>query len=130
MRVFVYGTLKRGFGNNYFLSNSEFISTGFTIEKFVMFNVGFPIVTYPTNKTDKFKGNITGELYEISDKDIIEIDDLEGHPHWYKRIKTKISDGKLAWIYVQQPSQIESFAEIILPRNGLLTFSRKLKLVE
>ena len=33
--LFVYGTLKRGFGNNYILRNSKFLGSAITEEKFV-----------------------------------------------------------------------------------------------
>ncbi len=46
---------------------------------------------------------IFGELYEVDEKTLYEIDDLEGHPEEYKREKTRIilENGEEieAWMY-------------------------------
>ena len=71
--VFVYGSLKRGFSNFRFLSDSVFVATGVTkFAIFDMFSYGsFPAVCEGTHK-------ISGELYSVTKAVLRRLDDLEG----------------------------------------------------
>lgn len=44
--------------------------------------------------------NIVGDLYSVSEKGIAAMDQLEGHPTWYKRTKIPLEDGTEAWAYI------------------------------
>lgn len=109
--LFVYGTLRKGFHNHYFLENDnvKFIGSGETIDKFAMcvktssiflnrkYNISIPFVTRsPSIST------IKGELYLVPNMLLKAIDILEGHPFFYEREKVivKVND-KLynAWMY-------------------------------
>ena len=98
-KVFVYGSLKQGHGNNRFLSNSNFIGKGITLDDdFKMISLGgFPGIIDGNNR-------IVGELYEIDDEVFQSIDSLEGNGHFYKRelVDIMLLDGKnyKAWIYI------------------------------
>lgn len=99
--VAVYGTLKRGFGNNSVMGfASKFVSTGETYNKYPMICSGIPFV-YP-NKGEGH--NIKVEVF-LTDTRTLEgpIDGLEGHPHNYRREKTliKLEDGNYVhcWLY-------------------------------
>ena len=98
-KVFVYGSLKQGHGNNRFLSNSNFIGKGITLDNdFKMVSLGgFPGLIYGDSR-------IVGELYEIDNEVFQSIDRLEGNGHFYKRelIEIMLLNGKnhKAWIYV------------------------------
>ena len=71
MKLFVYGTLKKGYHNNYLLKNSEYMGKAITTGK--MYNVGkFPAVT-------SGKDIIKGELYKIDQFTLNNIDYLEGY---------------------------------------------------
>jgi len=103
--VFVYGTLKRGHGNNRLLKDSKYIGTGLTKNRFVMYEDGIPYVSKGFSLT-----NISGELYKVSRATLDNLDTLEGHPIWYKREKTiiktidKSGNVKLinAWLYFNE----------------------------
>lgn len=82
MYLFVYGTLKRGYGNNRLLWNSDFLGEGFTIEKFALHQHGFPVAS---KNGDMDKLPILGEVYKVSARDLVSCDMLEGHPSWYRR---------------------------------------------
>ena len=105
MLLFVYGSLRKGFHNNNLLKDSKFISKGETFEKYYMvgrlnheldpFEDGrfpypprkflFPYVFCDRLRQD-FKANkIQGELYEVSESLLEELDKHEGHPTIYKR---------------------------------------------
>ena len=88
MYVFVYGTLKKGFENEHFLSSAKFIGKGITKSKFPMVSI---IKAYPYVINDEGYGhNIQGEVYEIDDKILKRLDALEGYPEHYDRKSTMI----------------------------------------
>lgn len=73
MKVFVYGTLKRGFSNNRLLDTSEFITTA-TMNQVKMLNIGaFPgVVEAPESQ-------VQGELWEVPESALGSLDALEGY---------------------------------------------------
>lgn len=84
--LFVYGTLKRGFGNNRRLRDSKFISTGTTKEPYGFFDLGaFPCITKDGNV------HVQGEVFELDDAALARTDELEGHPFFYKREEVRIT---------------------------------------
>ncbi len=98
-KVFVYGTLKRGFSNHYYLADAKFIGNATTKEKYAMYeDFGIPFV-YKDEKVSHIKG----EVYEVDDATLSAIDHLEGHPEVYKRelVKVILENGEEidAWIY-------------------------------
>ena len=98
--LFVYGTLKRGFGNSYFLRNSEFVGKATSEDRFDVFDVGFPCAYL--NNDGKF---IIGEVYKLTDEDFIFTDSLESNGSLYQRfVKTFHFYNKegscRAWIYI------------------------------
>jgi gamma-glutamylaminecyclotransferase len=101
-KVFVYGTLKEGHGNDVLLSFSKKIGEGFTKERYVMYESGIPFVSKSLALT-----KIYGEVYLVTDDTLDSLDMLEGHPDWYKReevpiiYNNDIKKGLLtnAWLY-------------------------------
>jgi gamma-glutamylcyclotransferase (GGCT)/AIG2-like uncharacterized protein YtfP len=88
--VFVYGTLKQGYGNNSLLKNAEFIGEFTTCEdSFLMYTNGsFPYVV----RDGKF--HVKGELYHVKDpRTAEELDWLEGYPNHYDRVPVTVCDG-------------------------------------
>ena len=82
--VFVYGSLKSGFGNNRLLESSEFIGDALTLaSKFDMISLGgFPGVVSGGQK------RISGEVYSVSDDTLSRLDVLESNGSFYTREKT------------------------------------------
>ena len=88
MYVFVYGTLKQGFCNHYFLKNAKFIAKATTKDKFPMVNI---IQAYPYIINDAGNGhNVEGELYKIDESILARLDMLEGYPDHYDRRRVTI----------------------------------------
>jgi len=79
-KVFVYGTLRRGQRNFPLLATSKFIGDAETVEQFGMFTRDYPFVTSLVQQTE-----IAGEIYEVDDKTLRRLDQLEGHPKFYQR---------------------------------------------
>jgi len=84
-RVFVYGTLKRGFGNHHFLRSSKYIGIGRTKELFSLYAEVIPYAFKYENVS-----NIHGKIYEVDNYTLAELDALEGHPRWYQREEVTI----------------------------------------
>lgn len=92
IRVFVYGTLKKGFGNHRYLESSKFL--GRVQVRGNMYSLGgFPVVVLTG------KGTVHGEIYEVSKETLANLDRLEGYPSFYNRKQVVTSNGMLAWVY-------------------------------
>lgn len=89
MNIFVYGTLRKGFGNHRLLSSAKFLGNARTNEKYGMFGGGIPFVNKHTPHYP-----IVGEIYEVDEPTLKRLDGLEGHPDWYYRepIKATLED--------------------------------------
>lgn len=94
MKVFVYGTLKRGFSNHHILSGrSSLVSSDASIDGFKLFDLGaFPAAIMSADANDR----IHGEVFEIHhDKlghTLAALDRLEGHPTFYERQRREAID--------------------------------------
>ena len=86
MLVFVYGTLMKNLSNHFYLKSSTFLGECYTLEKYIILIDG----SIPYLSTSKNIYNIKGELYDISNDTLKEIDELEDEGNWYKRKELKI----------------------------------------
>ncbi len=97
-KLFVYGTLKKGYRNHHYLSGSRFLGKAVTKEKFALYadSVPFLVKSPPISK-------VKGELYEVDSRTLRNVDALEGHPRVYRRerITVILEDGREAeaWAY-------------------------------
>lgn len=81
VKVFVYGTLKMGHGNNCVLGpHARFIAQAETCGHYRMYTVGFPVII---EDGDGLK--VRGELYEVPGGQIRALDRLEGEGRMYDR---------------------------------------------
>ncbi len=94
IRLFVYGTLKRGFHNAFYLQNARFLGEFTTSSVFSMYNFG----NYPA-VSDTGDTSIQGEVYEINQQQLESTDRLEWYPEFYQRVIIETSFGE-AWMYV------------------------------
>lgn len=82
--IFVYGTLLKGFRNAYYLEhydslceNAVSLDKGELLMYFDRPYVHFKIEKYP----------IRGALYAVDSETLAKLDELEEHPHWYRRVQ-------------------------------------------
>lgn len=102
-KVFVYGSLKRGFGNHQRLviGGARFIGPAVTKPIYTMVDLG----AFPGVITDG-ETEISGELYEVDGACLQSLDSLEGHPNFYRRALTRVynpynrQECWWTWIYV------------------------------
>ncbi|MDY2735636.1 gamma-glutamylcyclotransferase family protein [Intestinibacter sp.] len=99
LKLFVYGTLMKNESNHYFMENAcvvcDAVASGYTL-----YDTGYG---YPAVK-HSLEGDVSGELYLISKKDLKYIDQLEDNGDLYTREFTIVTDSNgnkhLALIYV------------------------------
>ena len=140
--VFVYGSLMRGLGNHEVLGPSVGDGTAGTLMAvdLEMVSLGaFPALVQrarahaDANNAPK----ICGELYEVSDDTLRDLDMLEGHPRFYRRrllpvydrVHTCIVD---AWVYAMGRTardhevKVEVTHRMVGGRGGLVSWRRHL----
>lgn len=110
-KVFVYGTLKQGFGNNRFLTGAyggkpaTFLGKAVTVTAYPMMvrNVSFPYLFDVPGKGQC----CWGEVFDVTDPTTMaNLDRLEGVPHHYQRKTIKV-------ILEGQDTETEVFAYFI-----------------
>ena len=85
MRIFVYGSLRRGFGNHRLLDASRHLGNALTEPIYSMLDLGgIPGVIVGGSTA------IYGELYDLDDETLRYVDALEGHPLGYRRTPIKV----------------------------------------
>lgn len=105
IRVFVYGTLKRGGANNVLLRKSGSKCLGFdtVTGAFNMYSMGgFPAVLDDILKTGEKVVNRTvhGEVWATTPEGLASLDMLEGNPNFFRRQKLWTDRlQRRAWMY-------------------------------
>jgi gamma-glutamylaminecyclotransferase len=98
-RVFVYGTLKRGFGNHRLLARAALV--GEATIRGSMHDLG----AFPAVAIDGKAGTVHGELFDVDSPTMERLDRLEGTPHFYQRKLVHTSAGE-AWVYVMASAKL------------------------
>lgn len=98
-KVFVYGSLKKGFGNSYLLDNSKYLGRAMTKDQdWFMFSMGgFPGVVRGNHSNANY---LDGEVYVVDDDALRNLDALEGNGSFYTREEIPLQNGTTAWMYV------------------------------
>ncbi|XP_069692456.1 putative gamma-glutamylcyclotransferase CG2811 isoform X1 [Periplaneta americana] len=119
-KVFVYGTLKRGEPNHYWIMDkskglSKFVGVAKTVEKYPLiigtkYNIPF-LLDAPGRGH-----NVVGELYQVDETMLQHLDILEDHPSFYVREIGKVkltADDTVedCWIYLIKKFKPEMLAQ-------------------
>lgn len=103
MLVFVYGTLKKGYGNHGVLKGATYIQKYKTLHQHKMLDLGaFPGVVHMGGDTA-----ITGEIYKITEEISARLDQLEGYPTFYDKVNISTTDTELM-MYVLSKQFLEA----------------------
>jgi gamma-glutamylcyclotransferase (GGCT)/AIG2-like uncharacterized protein YtfP len=100
-RLFVYGSLKRGLHNFSVLRNAEGTYAGDAIlPNAKMWSLGpYPAVTLGGNQEE----TVSGEMFDVPTGNMRRLDAFEGHPNYYKRTSTTVTDTHgfthKVWVY-------------------------------
>lgn len=94
MKLFVYGSLKRGFRHHRELEGAAFLRHGVTTSGFSLRVQG----EYPALVREG-TGVVHGEVFDVSDALIARLDAFEDAPRAYQRIEIVLADGTRAHTY-------------------------------
>lgn len=100
MLLFVYGTLRKGGHNHWRMESSKFVGTTKTVESMYMVaqaSRSWPYVSWQQILPDTSPTQITGELYEVTEQTLADLDLLEFR---YERTLIKITQGVEAYMYL------------------------------
>jgi gamma-glutamylaminecyclotransferase len=94
--LFVYGTLKRGFGNHHVLCGATYFGRAETEENFALF-----IGDYPCASKALEISAIKGEVYHLKQGLLASIDAFEGEEYQRELTQVRLETGEVisAWIY-------------------------------
>lgn len=119
--VFVYGTLKKGHGNNWLLGASPLLGEALSIHEYDLYDGGFPYAVHISNSGTGGTTKIWGEIYTVNDYVLKQLDGLEGHPNWYERFVRPFNlftgEPVEAWIY-EYPKDLDRVACPIVKVDG------------
>ncbi|KAJ0170336.1 hypothetical protein K1T71_014264 [Dendrolimus kikuchii] len=129
-KVFVYGTLKRNEPNHHWLTNikngsGKFLSEGTTKNKYplvIATRYNIPFLLYQPGTGHYVKG----EIYEVDNTMLSNLDILEDHPNYYIReideilVCTDKVETHQCWVYF-----LKSFKPDLLSRQHLEDYSSK-----
>jgi gamma-glutamylcyclotransferase (GGCT)/AIG2-like uncharacterized protein YtfP len=102
--VFVYGTLRRGSPR---AMSARFPKARFVTEATVSGSL-FDLGAYPGFLLDDSNSVVVGEVYEVDDETLKELDDFESASHyWRKQVKISLgTQSKKCWIYAPNPDAL------------------------
>ena len=94
-RLFVYGTLKKGFCREHYLADETFVRTTSTASGYILFDCG----SYPALAIGGHDF-VFGELYEVQETTMRILDRVEAVDEGlYERGTVKLYDGEVATAY-------------------------------
>lgn len=93
--VFVYGSLLRGEYNHRLLAGSKRIATARTPARFRLVDLGAYPALLPGGAAA-----VRGEVYEVDGETLERLDQLEGHPTYYRREPVVLDNDQIAYVYV------------------------------
>ncbi|PSW10608.1 gamma-glutamylcyclotransferase [Photobacterium rosenbergii] len=99
VRVFVYGTLREGEANAYLLKEAVKLGDSCLVSGYILYDLG----AYPAAIASHSGESLLGEVYQINESILRDLDWLEEYPVEYDRVEIETSYGK-AWIYLYNQS--------------------------
>ena len=105
-RLFVYGSLQRGFRHHELLAGARFVERASTVPGHRLVVVdGYPALTAG-------RGAVVGELFEVDTPLLERLDEFEDCPTLYQRIRVELAGGAGAWAYVMTAAAVVGCPEV------------------
>lgn len=106
-KIFVYGML-RSRGSSGYLHDQICHGPARTAQKYDMYSlINYPAICREGNTT------VVGEVYEIDDGMLEELDRLEGHPRYYQRESIELDDGQIVEAYFMDRMKIQNRSQVV-----------------
>lgn len=100
--VFTYGTLLSGERNHRLLRTARLVGTASTLPRYELRDLGaFPALVRGGTRA------IVGELFEVDAPTLFALDQLEGHPDFYRRARIRLASGTTADAYLLRRDQVQ-----------------------
>lgn len=100
--VFVYGTLRKGEHNNHLLASSKFVGEATSVQAKYWMACDHTVPFLH----DGGHSRVVGEIWRVDGPIFKRLDQLEGHPHLYCRVRRtfQLQNGErvAAWVYIAQ----------------------------
>ncbi len=118
MYLFVYGTLLKGEESHHLLEDSPLIATGYVKGTLYDLHVGFPALSIT-----EIQGRIYGEVYEVTEDLLAELDHYEGcdpddEDTLYEKKEVTFYPDKgtpfSVWCYVMNDKQLHRFSTTVI----------------
>jgi gamma-glutamylcyclotransferase (GGCT)/AIG2-like uncharacterized protein YtfP len=93
-RLFLYGSLMRGESNAAHLAGAIFVAEARTAAGYQLHDLG----PYPGMR--RGQGQVEGELWLVSPRQLRQLDAFEEHPHRYRRERITLEGGEIAFAYL------------------------------
>lgn len=94
--IAVYGTLKRGYGNNRLLTDAEYLGTAKLADGYYLLGSGGSIPYLSSGHSKRPKNiNVEVELFAVTTDQLGPVDRLEGHPNFYRRVVVDVKSIEL-----------------------------------
>ncbi len=106
-KIAVYGSLRKGFGNNRLIADSEQLTTEVVKIPYKMVSLG----GFPGLVPVKEPQDITIEVWNVDDQTYRNVERLEGYPHFYQKDTIQTSEGD-ADVYVLLSGEFANYAAI------------------
>lgn len=87
--LFVYGSLLRGESNHAVIAGARFVGEAVTAARYTLVDLG----EYPA-LVDGGESAVVGELYEVEEGLLAVLDEFEGHPDVYVRMRIELQGGE------------------------------------
>lgn len=107
IRLFVYGSLKRGFAHHALLVAAEREGPAETAPGYRLVLQG----SYPALVPSR-AGSVRGEVYRVSDELLARLDVFEGCPELYQRHELVLADGTTALCYAIDEERARDCSEL------------------
>jgi gamma-glutamylcyclotransferase (GGCT)/AIG2-like uncharacterized protein YtfP len=101
-RVFVYGTLMKGEHHHEVLKNAQFVGLTETQASFELVQIDYYPALLPQGSA-----RVMGEVYEVDDATLAQLDELEEVPDYYVRERITLADDSEAFVYIMPRERAE-----------------------
>jgi len=111
MKVFVYGSLREGGPlHHYYFNKNLFCGKARTAPGYVLFDItngAFPAMAKSADQSQVY-----GEVYEVDDSLLAQLDRAEGHPHFYCRTEILLENSETVFAYLLPLEDIIGYPKV------------------